>query len=370
MTEEASRATRQLPLIIGGLCVAAGILVGVWPDDEDSDGGAPTAVPTATATTTTTAVPSSTAVFEEGPVPDYVEPDLSGPDVGEVVVANAVDAAGLAVVGNELWWLSTEGATLAHSRLDGGEPTIVFTPEAPAAVGGALAVGKKYIFFSVPEEGVIYRVSREPSAKPEVFVTASSPEPVVVAGDEVWWVDGGSVWRSPTEESKPKRTAKLMGSVTSMAARADGVAWLSAPIEPSDGHTLAGNVNGVNRAAQLTPAERDSLVAADGVMFWAETRPTETGEHGHLVRRPDDQRPRTLRVSGLISHLAVAGERLIWTEIYVEKETSLLFASTLDGEDATRLGRIPGFVTAITVHEGTVYWSGPRGIERLRLAEE
>lgn len=370
MTEEASRATRQLPLIIGGLCVAAGVIVGVWPGEEDSDGGAPTATPTATASATATAQPSSTAVFEDGPVPAYVEPHLGGPDVGEVVVASAVDAAGLEVVGNELWWLSTEGATLAHSRLDGGEPTIVFSPKDPAAVGGALAVGKKHVFFSVPEEGTIYRVAREPSAEAEVFVTASSPEPVVVAGDELWWVDGGAVWRSPTAESKPERAAKLAGSITSMASRADGVAWLSAPIDPGDWHALGGNIDGENRAAQLIPAERDSLVATDGALLWAETRPTETGEHGHLVRRPDDGRPRTLRVSGLISHLVVAGDRLVWTEIYVEKETSLLFTASLDGKDANRLGRIPGFVTAITVHEGTIYWSGSRGIERLRLDAE
>lgn len=364
MPDDPPRATRRLPLIIGGLCVAGGVMVGIWPRGDEGDGGPPPATPTASVSVTASATAPAEVV--EGPVPAYTKPDLRGPDVGEVVVASAVDAAGLAVVGTDMWWLSTEGATLARSRRDGAEPRIVFTPEDTEAVGGTLAAGAAHVFFSVPAEGAIYRAGWE-AAKPSVFVSASAPELVLVVEEELWWVDGGAVWRSPTSESRPQRVANVAGAVTSLAARADGAAWLAAPLEPGEPHALGSHVGGTLRVAELEAAERDSLLVAEGVSFWAESRPTAAGDRGHLVRRPDGGPSTTLRVSGLISHLAVAGARLVWTEIYVEEETSLLFTATLEGEEVTRHGRILGFVTCLTAHEGIVYWSGPRGIERLRI---
>lgn len=367
MSEEASRASRQLPLLIGGLCVALGLAVGLWPAADD-EGDAPTPSPTATATAT--ASPSAAA---ETPLAAYRPPDLGGPDVGEVVVASAVDATGLAVVEDRLWWLATEGATLARSRLDGGEPLIIHAPEDAGAIGGAFATGDDAVYFTVTDAGAIYRVSahQKEAANPAPFATGSSPEPLAVTRDAVFWVDGDGLWRRENDDEGPEKTATLSGVVTGLAARRAGVVWLEAPISPSAHHALRSHdENGTRQLATLDPAGRDNLAVAGNAVYWAESRPVGGEDRGHLVRFEDGGFARTLRVSGLVSHLTVVGEKLIWTEVYgdVDEATTLLFTAGLEGEDVTRHGRIPGLVTALAAHGDVIYWSGARGIERLRLA--
>ncbi|MEM9874905.1 MAG: hypothetical protein AAF928_08420 [Myxococcota bacterium] len=367
MARDFDTARRRLPLIVGGVGIAAGAIIGVWPRGEEekrSEDAGPVASASASATVTASA-PSAT------PRARYVPPDLSGPDIGDVVVASAAYAAGLYAGERELWWLTTKGAKLGTSRRDGGDASLVDAPDADedTDVGGSLAVAPDHVFFSRSGRATITRMTRGDGRAPTVFLDTSATEPQIVVFDrEIWWTDRDGIWKSPVDTAQPRRVATLSGMVTSLAAGPDGVGWLVAPRTPDAPHALFVSPAGEGSSARRTtlPAtERDSLaLTAEGAYYAESTVEPDGSERGTLVQRQEAMAPRPLRQSGLISHLTVDGARLVWTEVYIDQKVSLLLSSALDGTNVVRHGRIQGFVTALVARDGYVYWSGARGIER------
>lgn len=356
-------------MLIGGGVIALGLGIGLWPP-----GGlqtAPSAQPTASLAPSITVAPSAST--QESDPAEY-EPDLSGPDIGEILVSGASMAHGVALCGGRLVWLLTDGATLGSARLDGGAPVVVFSTEDEHAFGGAMAASADMVWFSVESENddaePIYQV--EASAlgaeltSPIPIVKGTSPDHLATGGaDLIVWADLGRVVRY--QDGSAQTLAKREGSVVSVAVGADHVFWLEVPLQGGPGSLSRVSPTGAGATVlvdKLPPRERDSLIVVNDTAYWA-----ESDGRRHVLRALDAgaEAPRDVALTGVLTAIAHDGTRIVWAEAHGAEDapTSLLRSIPAVGKKPpSRIGRVQGHVTALTMNDTHLFWSSPRGIER------
>ncbi len=369
---EADGFTKRVPLVIGGLGIAAGIGLGLWPQRD----------PTAQ-TVASTAVPTPTQTADEADVASHedYQPDLSGPRIGELIVDGASMAHGLVMVGGRLVWLLTDGATLGSARADGGSPVVVFSSDDADAFGGSLASDGNSVWWSVESAGdepeAIYQArSAQLSAVLEdaqPVLRGTSPDHLSTLGpDELAWSDLGRIMR--ITQGKTQTLAIRSKRIVALTAGSDALFWIEAPYQGGGDQQLltlplAGGEANV-RAAKLAERDRDLLIAIGQTIFWAESE----GEL-HTLRALDEgaSSPRHVTATGLITAIAHDARQIAWAEAHGDDDapTSLLRSLPLTGTPPrsvkgipTRIGTVAGHVTAIALDEAHVFWSSPRGIER------
>lgn len=357
----------QLPLVIGAGVLVLGLAIGIWPRGGNAP---PPPAASASAAPGASTPPDSSA--EPSLAEDYA-PDLSGPDVGELLVAGASMAHGLAIVGDRLVWLLTDAATVGSARKDGGDASVVFTSADPEAFGGSMTSSPAAVWWSVDGEGdapePIYRaVAAElaaPLGQPAPIAKGTSPDHLVVSGDTLVWSDLGRLARLSGTETKTLATRDRR--IVSVAAAGDAVFWLEAPYEGAGEHRLmkAATAGGEPTVlATLDAAERDMLIVAGEALFFSESR---KGTEILWALDRGAKSPRRVARTGIVTAVAHDGSHLFWAEAHGDEEapTSLLRALPIVGEaPPRRIGRVSGHVTALTVDAAHLYWSSPRGIER------
>src|SRR5690606_12047920 len=126
-------------------------------------------------------------------------PDLSGPDLGERVAATE-PAHGLAVFGDRLVWLATDGATLLDAPAAGGEPRALWKSAAPESFGGAFAASAAGVFWAVERTDgaagtVLFAATTAlaPGLAPELVAEVSSADPLLARDEEVCWSERGRI---------------------------------------------------------------------------------------------------------------------------------------------------------------------------------
>jgi hypothetical protein len=305
-------------------------------------------------------------------------PDLSGPDIGELVVSGAAMAHGLAMVAGRLVWLLTEGATVGSARPDGGESVVLFSSTDEETFGGSLAVSETTVWWSVDTEGdapeTIYSAAaNELSARidsPTLVTTGSSPDHLCAGAGTLFWADLGRVWRF--DGTAPVSVAQRDKRIVSMAADPTAMFWLEVPYEGIGDHVLVEvRASGaVHERARLTtsksaPTERDALTVVGGTPVWAES---QGDEHALWAHEGDAAEPRRLVSTGLVTAMIARDGELLWAEAHGDGEqpTSILRGVTLTSAPR-RLGRVRGHVTALVADATHLYWSGATGILRTPL---
>ncbi len=360
---------RQVPLFIGAAVLLVSAAVALWPRSTPAPGaGAPSAgVAPSELGSVTPPAPSPEATAEG------YEPDLSGPDLGEVVVASAAMAHGLGVVGDRLVWLLTEGATLGSARLDGGDAVVVFASDDPEAFGGSMANSHEAVWWSVDKEGddpeSIFQARLEelqsPLKAPTPVAQGTSPDHLAVVGGALVWSDLGRLWRyaggdAELVATRDRRVVTLFGAP-------DAVFFIEAPYQGGGKAQLSRVAVGGAEPVVLTSVEagdHDLLAALHETLFWA-----ESSEAGHVLRAldPGAPLPRRVAATGVVTALTVMGAEVVWAEAHGDENdpTTLLRAVRAAPEARPRrLGRVSGHVTALVAGPGHLFWSGKRGIER------
>lgn len=357
----------HVPLVIGAVVLVLGLAIGVWPNDGADP---PPPAPSASAPPLSSTPPEASA---DPTLAEAYEPDLSGTDIGELLVAGAGMAHGLAIVGDRLVWLLTDAATVGSARKDGGDAVVVFSSKDAEAFGGTMASSSTAVYWSVDGEGdtpePIYRASTTeltaalPRATP--IAKGTSPDHLAVSGDTLVWSDLGRLSRFVGGETKAL-VARDQRIVT-IAATADTVFWIEAPYEGAGEQRLVSAATGGGDPkvlATLDAGERDMLVVAGKTLFF-----TESQKGAEVLWALDDgaKSPRRVTRTGIVTAVAHDGDRLFWAEAHGDEEapTSLLRSLPIEGEVAPRrIGRVSGHVTALALDEAHLFWSSPRGIER------
>lgn len=357
--------SRWIPLGLAAVVVVAGLALGLRGREAAQD-VAPTASPPLPAPTTEAAPPA--------PTPEY-EPDLSGPDVGELIVAGASDAHGLDARGGRLVWMTTERATLARARYDGGDLLVLYETDDADRFGGGFARDDRGVFFSVSggdEPEPIFFLSNEAlstkAADLEPIAHGRAPDCFVATGTSFAWADLGVV-RRMTPGGRPVELAQRAGRVVTMTAAGDDLVWIEAPLEGAGGHAIVrvplrgGEAEIVTR---LAPADRDTLASDGEFVFFSES---EGGRHRVMRLLLGGGDPIAVAPTGLVTALAMGGGRVHWAERHGEEAPISLIRSapTAEGAEAepTRHGRHAGVITALTIADDHLFFSSSAGLYRL-----
>ena len=314
---------------------------------------------------------ASTAASAPEPI-RYV-PDLSGADVGSTIVEAAVDAHGLAIVGDRLTWLTTDGAALSSARLDGSDVVALFDIDDDQWFGGAFGHGPNAVYWTVGSIGDELEPIRSlradgltaKGALGPALAEGSSPDHLLVLQDRLFWSDLGNIVSGDgtTVAVRDKR-------IVSMSGCDDTLYWIEAPYRGLGDHALMGMASGDGEAkiiARLSAASRDQLRCSGGSLYWFERRNDDRDRGLHSVPRAGG-RPARLIATGLVTSLQMAGSRLVWAEVHGEDDeaVSLLRSAPLGGGEPQRIGRDSGTITALAIGQKHLYWSGRSGIKRLR----
>jgi hypothetical protein len=353
--------TRNLPFALAGAAIVGGLVLGLTGDLRDDTTPAPSAAPVDT-TSEPSSVPSAPP-----PPPDTYQPDVTGDDIGTVVVKGASDAHALAVVADRIVWLATEGAALSSARLDGGEVTPLYVSNDDNHYGGAFAHDARGIYWSVgtiddAAEPIHFLQADALAAKIELgppIGKGVSPDHLVALDGKLYWSDLGNI------ESTEKKLAARDKRIASMTGCDDTLYWFETPFEGEGEHALiAMKIGSEPTTLQrgLPSRTRDELRCAGNKLYWAE----RTGEDSYAIHTTSGK----LIDTGLVTSLQIAGDTLYWAELHGEDDdaVSLLRKAPRVGGDATRIGRDAGLITAIAVGAEHLYWSGKRGITRAALA--
>ena len=376
------RRAHLVPLVLGTGALAVGVALALsspapplasQPSSEPEDA---TTAPVPAASASGSAAPSSAS--------SQPAPDLSGPDVGVVEVADAHDVAALAVRDRRLWWLTTTPPELKSAAIDGGEVTTLFASDAESDFGGTLVVDGHGIYWTV-ESGArksepIYflraTATRPPAAPLEPVTLGAAPRNLVLDGGPLSWSNLGKLLTLGADGAA--RELADRGRRISTMARCDGdLSWIEVPYEGSEKPRLMRLVARQDEPQQVTelePGEHDLLRCHGGVLSWTVDEPND--EHW-LMQAPLSGGPsqRLLR-TGPVVGLVVASGDLVWAEAHgSDSEPLVLLQRSHAGQPAQRLGRDRGPLSAMapgpaaTGAEGQwIYWAAAAGIKRLALS--
>jgi hypothetical protein len=368
MTQHGSRwpqpltAERAVPIVLGSLVILGGLALGLLGRDEPPGPIEPSAPPEA--------APSAPEPVFDPPPPEDL-PDLSGPDLGELIVAGASDAHGIDARDGRLVWITTDAAALTSSRYDGGDIVELHRDARADRFGGAMARDRRGLYFSVAggdgPEPIFFVPAADLAASAkdlEPIVHGSSPDGFVATGKLFAWADLGTL-RRRNPDGEVVEMARRPGRIAAVAASDDSLFWIETPYAGAGGHALMAAPLGGGEARQLAalaPAERDTLAASRAVLIWSETLDEE-----HRVVRLAEAEPDTVARTGLVTALVVADDRAFWAERHGDEPVSVIRSAPMATGEIRRHGRHRGPITALEVADGQLFFSGRDGLYRARL---
>ncbi len=380
-----TKMTRYAPLAIGAVALVVGLAL-AWlpsltggreesPTPSSVDGGALDGAVDGSLPQDATAPGQA----DERPQP-YV-PDLTGEDVGELIVESRHSAHGLIVTGGVLVWLTTEAATLYGAPLDGGTPRRLFSSTAPDALGGTLVSGTTNLYWSVERadgeaESIVAMAKREVSAAAPAsrsIAKEGSPDHLLARGDDLYWSDQGVIMTLPAAETESRAVVDRGQLIAGLAVADATLAWLEVPYE----HALQGGqavmIMGPDGdqartvAAPKAKLQRELLLGSGERLVWVEGK--QDGPWFLVQASATGGPTRRLAQTGAVTALTTDGSRLYWAELHGEGEqaVTLLRSVAHEGGETTALGRDSGPVPALAVQGGKLFWSCGRGLKRLAL---
>ncbi|MCA9625351.1 MAG: hypothetical protein KC731_40290, partial [Myxococcales bacterium] len=293
----------------------------------------------------------------------------TAPVIGELVSEAGRDAHALAVIGDRLVWLETTPARLTALPLAGGPPQTLYESDVAEAYGGAFAAGETGVAFSIglPDDGPepVLLLTKDALVRheaPTILRGATSPDHFVFAGAELYFADLGRL--ATVDEGALVEVATLDRRIASLTSCHDHLYWLDADYAERDRDRLMARAlrgeEASRRIAQLPhDLSRSDLHCLGDSLIWLD----DAGIH--RLARDGSGEPRRLVATSPVSALTVVDGRLLWAELHGPEEAreSVLRESNAAGEIRT-LGKSPGVVTALAARESTLYWAGPRGIQR------
>ncbi len=314
------------------------------------------------------------------PLERYV-PDLTGEDLGELIVESKTSAHSLVVAGGLLVWLTTDQATLYGAPLDGGPGRRLFSSTVPEAFGGTLVRGEHELYWSVERadgkaESILAMAQRDlsvPKPASRQIAKEGSPDNLLAMGDDLYWSDQGVIMTLPAGETEPRVVADRKQLIAGMAVVDGGLAWLEVPYEHAvqGGHAVMILGADGDSPRTLGPPQgkrrRELLLGTDRWLVWVEGQAdgpwvlVQMSAAGGPIRR--------LAQTGAVTALSTDGSWLYWAELHGEGEpaVTVLRAVPLEGGEGKRLGRDSGPVPTLAVHAGKLFWSTGRGLKRLAL---
>jgi len=383
---KSSDVARYAPFALGALALAVGLVLAGLPELSDRSGEA------GTQGTPDGGGPEAGldggdrpdgAVAPQPPRPERYVPDLSGEDVGQLVVAKPRSSHGLVVAAGQLVWLTTEAATVFAAPLAGGAARPIFRSPADEAFGGSLVATQTKLCWSVERadggaESIVCLPKQalgegEPAPKP--VITEGSPGHLTARGDDLLWVDQGVIMTLPAGQAAPQVVLDRRQLIAGLVVAGERLAWLEVPYESATrgGHAVMAVASEGDDAQPRTLARpvaghhRELLVASGAQPYWVEGK--EQGPWWLVTVAGGTTRK--LTETGAVTALASAEAALYWAELHGEGDATvtLLRSLTLPDGKPQRLGRDSGPVPALTVHDGALFWATSQGIKRLALAE-
>jgi len=346
------RMLRGVPLALGGVALAVGLVLGLWPRGDSAPatdagvmgGGSP-----------------------QGGAAGYV-PDLRGPDVGKVLVPKVELSSGIGVSGGRLVWLATERAALFSAAFDKPTPVLRYEGD-PKAFGGTLAASYKRVCWAVlgiepPQVLCLAGARLTDREAPELVAEGGSPDSLSLDGEHLYWADRGRLfgWSPGDEEAAALASpGQRFASLTALKGR---VLWLDIPYAAGarGRHRVAAWKDGSTKTLATLSEVRDRRhLWTDGEHIgWAE------GGDGWEIKTLDGK---TVAQTGEVTGIVAADGRLYWAEAHDVDGgvVTLLRRGSIGGGPAERLGRVSGPVGAMTLYQGTLYWSETRGIVAHRV---
>ena len=351
--------TRYVPYGLAGAAALGGVILALWVGDDDGPAPSPSATVSASAD-----VSASASVPLPSDTPPY-EPDLSGKDIGSVIVEGA-SAHAMGIVSKRLHWMSSDGAVLSSSRLDGGEVRQLWSESDDNYYGGELVFDRAGLFFSIgtvdDEMEPIHFIDRsalleEKPAIGDPLLRGASPANLWAFDGELYFSDLGNIQsRKGKLASRDKRIVALTGCYETLY-------WLEAPYEGAGSHALmsmpAQGGEPVALVESLGAKSRSDLRCARGYLVWAEP------DGIYAIPRQGGKPSRKAR-TGLVTALDTWNERIAWAEVHGEGDdaVSVIRELTLPDGEPARAGRDRGTITTLEIAKVYLFWSGARGIKR------
>ncbi len=361
-----SRRAGYVPFALGGAALAIGLGLAAWGSfagSGETNEAAPTSATASSVTPDLEASGGSAAGDAAEDAPPYA-PDLGGEDIGRSLTPGGASAHGLAVLGERVVWIETEGARVASVPLAGGEVIVLSSVDDEDRYGGGFAAGVDGLFWSVGDVGgapaPIYFVRTEdlaltgPTLAP--LATAGSVDDLALA-DDLFFTDGSRLVKVDDEEQT--LIAERAGRVVAMAGCAGALWWLEAPLSGRGEHALMTLDEGkVTQRTTLDEAERGPMGCWSRRVVWAEDRADGT----HRIARLDGSSTATVAATGTVTGLASADGALVWTEVHGEGAEAVSLIRRLHDREPERLGRDRGTATALAVAGERVIWASDDGI--------
>lgn len=350
--DDKRRMLRVVPLALGGAALAVGLVLGFWPRGESTpasdagvmDGGA-----------------------SQGGAAGYV-PDLSGPDLGKVLVRDVELSSGMGVSGGRLVWLATERAALYTAGFDKPTPFLRYEGD-PKAFGGTLAASEKRVCWAVlgsepPQVLCLAGARLSDREAPELVAEGGSPDHLSLDGEHLYWADRGRLFGWSPGGEEPAALAAPGQRIATLTALKGRALWLELPYAAGarGRHRVMAWKDGTTKTLATLSEERDRRhLWTDGEHIgWAE------GGEDWEIKALDGK---TVAQTGEVTGIVVGDGRLYWAEAHDVDGgvVTLLRRASVGGGPAERLGRVTGPVGAMSVYRGTLYWSETRGIVAHRL---
>jgi hypothetical protein len=379
------KLARYAPFAIGAVALVVGLGL-AWSPARPGGGEAGPTAPHPEGGALDGAVDASPTADAAAPEPvdepqERYAPDLTGEDLGELIVESKTSAHGLIVTDGQLVWLTTKAGTLYSAPLGGGSPRRLFASTVPDAFGGMIVSGDSKIYWSVEQadggaESIFGMTKGEltgtqTASRP--LVQEGSPDHLLAKGDDLYWSDHGVIMTLAAGETEARGVADRKQLIAAMALADGRLAWLEVPYQSAveGGHAVVIMDPDGDQARVLAPSRvklRRELLLGDGQrLFWVEGKEdgpwflVGTGAAGGPTRR--------LAQTGAVTALATDGERLYWAEHHGEgaQVVTVLRAVAHEGGQVSRLGRDSGPVPAMAVHGGKLFWATGGGLKRLAL---
>ncbi|MBW2453161.1 MAG: hypothetical protein JRI68_01555 [Deltaproteobacteria bacterium] len=376
---------RYAPYAFGAAALVIGLLLAVMPElrgGAGESGSAP--VDGGLAETAIDGAPGGEGgVVEARPdPPERYVPDLSGEDVGKLIIESPGSAHDLVVAAGHLVWLITEAATVRAAPLAGGAARPIYASTSDDAFGGGLVASETKLYWSVEQadgsaETIVVLAQKDVSTdkpSPRPVITEGSPDHLQATGDDLVWSDHGVILRLGAGESSAQGIVDRKQLIAGLALVGTRLAWLEVPYEHATkgGHgvmtlSLEDEESPRTVAAPKADHHRELLLATGEQLVWVEGKQDGPWALVRVAKRGDS--PERLAPTGAVTALVTDGASLYWAELHGEGDTavSLLRSVSLGGGEAKRLGRDSGPVPALAVHDGALYWATGKGIKRLAL---
>lgn len=382
---------RYAPYALGALALVIGLLLAVMPELRGGGGeSGSTPVDAGLADAAVDGAPGGEGGVVD-PMPDPPEryvPDLSGEDLGKLIIESPGSVHDLVVVAGHLVWLTTEAATVRAAPLAGGAARPIYASTSDDAFGGGLVASETKLYWSVEQadgsaETIVGLAQQDVSTdkpSPRPVITEGSPDHLQATGDDLVWSDHGVIQRLRAGDATVQGIVDRKQLIAGLALAGSRLAWLEVPYEHATkgGHgvmtlSLEDDLSLDNEESPRTVAapkadhHRELLLATGEQLVWVEGK--QDGPWAILAVAKQGDSPERLAPTGAVTALSTDGASLYWAELHGEGDgaVTLLRSVSLRGGKAKRLGRDSGPVPALAVHDGALYWATGKGIKRLAL---